>query len=262
MRAVILGSGASWPDPTRSSPSQVIEVNDEPLLIDCGPGTGTNIMRAGFHPTKISRIFLTHLHIDHTLEFPSLVFSSYLAGKNDRTHLYGPPGTVNFSTSLFEKVYPYAPEIIRIIRKEGLDLDVHDTTERLVCHSEKYHVFMARVEHGKDPANAYRIESEEGTVVISGDTRPCKSLAELAEDADLLIHECSFPEDMSEMARITNHSIPSEVGAIANQAGVRKLVLTHLFPLCNGREDEIVKSIKNRFTGEVIVGHDLLEIEL
>ncbi len=262
MRVVILGSGASWPDPTRSSPSQVIEVNDEPLLIDCGPGTGTNIMKARFHPTKISRIFMTHLHIDHTLEFPSLVFSSYLAGKKDRTYLYGPPGTMNFSNSLFEKVYPYAPEIVRIIRKEGLDLAVHDTTEGLVCRSENYRVLTARVEHGKDPANAYRIESEEGTVVISGDTRPCKSLAELAKGADLLIHECSFPDDMSEMARITYHSIPSEVGVIANQAGVRKLALTHLFPICNGREDEIIKSIRGSFTDEVIVGHDLLEIEI
>ena len=262
MRAVILGSGASWPDATRSSPSQVVEVNDEPLLIDCGPGTGMNIMKAGFHPTKISRIFLTHLHIDHTLEFPSMVFSSYLIGKTDRTYLYGPPGTADFSKSLFEKVYPYAPDIIRIIRKEGWDLAVHDTTERLVCDSERYHVFAARVEHGKDPANAYRIESEEGVVVVSGDTRPCKSLVELAEDADLLIHECSFPDDMSEMARITNHSIPSEVGAIADQAGVRKLALTHLFPFWRGREDEIVRSIRRSFTGEVMVGRDLLEIEL
>jgi len=262
MRAVILGSGASWPDPDRSSPSQVIEVNDEPLLVDCGPGSGAKIMKAGFHPTKISRIFLTHLHIDHTLEFPSVVFGSYLVGKKDKTYLYGPPGTVNFSISLFKKVYPYVPEIIRIIRREGLDLAVSDTNEGLVYSSESYRVFTARVDHGKIPANAYRVESEEGTVVVSGDTRPCKSLAELAKDADLLIHECSFPDEMLEMARITSHSTASEVGAIANQAGVRKLVLTHLFPVWKGRENEIVNSVKKSFDGELIVGQDLLKIEV
>jgi ribonuclease BN (tRNA processing enzyme) len=118
------------------------------------------------------------------------------------------------------------------------------------------------VEHGKDPAIAYRIESERGVVVISGDTRPSKSVVQLAEDADLLLHECSFPDDMLETARMTNHSTPSEVGEIANQARVRKLVLTHLFPVWNGRENEIVTSVKRSFNGEVIVGHDFLEIEL
>ena len=219
-------------------------------------------MKAGFNPTKISRMFLTHLHMDHALEFPSIVFSSYLAGKKDQTHLYGPQGTMSYSDLLFEKAYPYAPEVLRIIRKEGLDLDLHEANERLLCNSEKYRVLTGRVEHGKDPANAYRIESKEGVIVVSGDTRPCKSLTDLAQRADLLIHECSFPSDMLELARVTNHTCASEVGAIATQAGVRKLALTHLFPVCNGREDEIVNTVKSNFAGEVIIGRDLLEIEL
>jgi len=250
------------PDPDRSSPGQLVEVNGELLLIDCGPGTGTRLMKAGFDPTRVSRIFLTHLHIDHTLDFASLVFGNYLLGKKDRTYLYGPPGTLDFCALLFEKVYPYAPEIVRLIRKEGLDIAAFDATDRVVYETEGYRVLMAQVEHGRAITNAYRIENPQRSVVISGDTRPCKSLIELAKGADLLIQECSFPDDMEEMARITNHSVPSEVGKLAHQAGVRTVILTHLFPQLKGKEKETVQSVKDGFAGEVILSSDLLELSV
>ncbi len=261
MKAVILGSGSSWPDPDRASSSQVILVGNEPLLFDCGSGTGMNLMKAGVNPTTISRIFLTHLHMDHCLEFPSLVFQSYLMGKKDKVYLYGPVGTVDFCRLLFEKVYPYAPEIVGRIRKGGLEVTPYETAGGLICQTENYRVLVAPAEHGL-PTIGFRIESKEGIVVISGDTRPSKSLIELARGADLLIHECSFPDDMIELARITHHSTASEVGEVANQAGVKKLVLTHLFPQTKGREKEMVKSVNSKFTGEVIASHDLLEISV
>lgn len=261
MRVVIIGSGASWPDSERSSPSQVIVVCDQPLLFDCGPGTGMNLMKAGISPAMISRMFLTHLHMDHCLEFPSIVFEGYLVGRKEEVYLYGPPGTVDFCKSLFEKIYPSAPEIVRRMRKDGWKVAPYEVTKGLVCKTDSYRVLSAPVEHGI-PGIAYRVETGEGTVVISGDTRPSKSLIELAKGADLLIHECSFPDDMAELARQTNHSAASEVGEVAYQAGVGKVVLTHLFPLWKGREKEMVKSVNNKFGGEVIASHDLLEIKV
>lgn len=261
MRVVIIGSGASWPDSERSSPSQVIVVGKEPLLFDCGPGTGMNLMKADITPAAISRMFLTHLHMDHCLEFPSIVFEGYLVGRKDKVHLYGPPGTIDFCKTLFEKVYPSAPEIVRRIREDGWNVAPYEVTKGLVCQADSYRVLSAPVEHGI-PGIAYRIETGEGTVVIGGDTRACKSLIELAKGADLLIHECSFPDDMVELARRTNHSAASEVGEVANQAGVKKVVLTHLFPLWKGREKEMVKSVNSKFGGEVVASHDLLEIKV
>jgi ribonuclease BN (tRNA processing enzyme) len=260
MRVVIIGSGASWPDAERSSPSQVIVGSKEPLLFDCGPGTGMNLMKAGINPATISSIFLTHLHIDHSLEFPSIVFAGYLAGREEKVNLYGPTGTIDFCNSIFEKVYPFAPEVIRRIREDGWDVAPYEVTKGLVCQPDGCRILSAPVEHGI-PAVAYRVESKEGTVVIGGDTRPSKSLIELAKGANLLIHECSFPDDMTELARRTNHSAASEVGEVANQADVKKLVLTHLFPQYKGREKEMVNSIKRKFAGEVIASHDLLEIK-
>jgi ribonuclease Z len=261
MRVVIVGSGSSWPDPDRSSASQVIQVTNETLLFDCGPGTGMSLMRAGIDLTAISRIFLTHLHMDHSLEFPSIIFQSYLMGKKGKFDLYGPTGTAIACRLLLGQVYSYAPEIVRKIRKEGLQVTWHETSGGLVCRGRNYRVLSARTNHGI-PGVAFRIESGRCAVVISGDTRPSKRLIGLAKGADVLIHECSFPDDMIEFARTTNHSVPSEVGEVANQADVKKLVLTHLFPHCKGREKEMVRSAKRKFSGDVVASHDLLEIKV
>jgi len=259
MKVVIIGSGASWPDSERASPSQALVMGKEALLFDCGPGSGLNMMRAGINPATISRILLTHLHIDHSLEFPSLVFSGYLVGRKGKVQLYGPQGTVAFCKTLFDKVYPSAPEIVRRIRKDGWNVAPNEVSQGLVFESKGFRVVSASVEHGI-PAVAYRIETDEGVVVISGDTRPCRSLIQLAQGADLLVHECSFPDDMSEIARVTNHSTPSEVGDVASKAAVKGVVLTHLFPHWSGREKEMTKSVGSKFGGKVIIARDLLEI--
>jgi len=261
MRVVIIGSGASWPDSERSSPSQVIVVDKQQLLFDCGPGSGINLMRTGINPATISEIFLTHLHIDHSLELASIVFAGYLAGRKQKVDLYGPTGTMKFCKSLFQDLYPSAPEIVRRIHADGWNVTAHEVTKGLVCRGEGYSVVSAPVEH-EIPAVAYRIETEEGTVVISGDTRPSNSLIELAKGADLLVHECSFPDDMIEIARRTHHSTASEVGEVADKAGVKKVVLTHLFPQYKGREKELVESVNRKFSGEVLASQDLLEIKL
>jgi len=261
MRVVIIGSGASWPDSERSSPSQVIVVGKDPLLFDCGPGSGMNLMKAGINPGMISQIFLTHLHIDHSLEFASIVFGGYLAGRKQKVNVYGPTGTMNLCKSLFGDLYPSAPQMVRRIQADGWDVTAHEVTRGLVCRGGGYRVLSVPVEHGIS-AVAYRVEDEEGTVVISGDTRPANSLIELAKGADLLIHECSFPDDMIEIARKTNHSTASEVGEVAENAGVKKVVLTHLFPQYKGREKELVASVNSKFRGQVIVSYDLLEVKL
>jgi len=259
MRVVIIGSGASWPDSERVSPSQVVIAGEESLLFDCGPGTGLNLMRAGIDPARINQIFLTHLHIDHSLEFPSIVFVGYLVGRKEKVQVYGPAGTIDFCKLLFEKVYPSAPEIVRRMREDGWNVTPTEVTNGLVCDSDAYRVLSTSVEHGI-PGVAYRIETREGAVVISGDTRPCESLIELSQGADVLIHECSFSDDLSEVARITNHSTASEVGQVAERAGVKKVVLTHLFPQWKGREQEMVESVRSKFGGEVVPSRDLLEI--
>lgn len=220
-----------------------------------------NLMRAGITPVAINRIFLTHLHMDHSLELPSIVFGSYLMGRKDRVYLYGPAGTGEFCKLTFEKVYAYVPEVLRIIRKEGLEITPNEVRKGVVCQTDNYRVLCTPVEHGLTTL-AYRIESKEGTVVVSGDTRPSNSVIELAKGADLLIHECSVLDDMAKFAKDSHHSTASEVGQVADQAGVKRLILTHLFPQTKGRGNEMVQSVRTRFHGEVIASYDLLEVNV
>ena len=249
------------PDPDRSSPGQVIVVKNDTLLFDCGPGTGMKLMKVGISPAAISRIFLTHLHIDHTLELPSLIFGSCLLGRKERIHLYGPPSTREFYELLFQNLYPFEGATIRRIRKGEFEVLPYESTEGLVCESDNYRVLAASVEHGP-PAIAYRIETREGTVAISGDTRPSKALVQLARGVDILIHECSFPDDMIETARITGHATPSEIGEVASEAAAGKVVLTHISPPWKGREKEMINGVQSRFGGEVVVSNDLLDLNL
>jgi len=249
------------PDPDRSSPGQVIVVGNDTLLIDCGPGTGMKLMKVGISPAAVGRIFLTHLHIDHTLELPSLIFGSCLLGRKERIHLYGPPSTKEFYALLFQKLYPFEASSMREIRKDEFDVQPHEITAGLVCESGNYRVLSASVEHGP-PAVAYRIETREGTLVISGDTRPSKALVQLARGASILIHECSFPDDMVETARSTGHATPSEIGRVASEASVEKVILTHISPTWKRREREMVNGVNSRFGGEVVVSNDFLEVNL
>jgi ribonuclease Z len=261
MKVVIIGSGSSVPDPDRCASSQVVVVGNEPLLFDCGPGAGMNLMKAGISPVLINRIFLTHLHMDHCLELPSIVFGSYLMGKKNEVQLYGPAGTVDFCKLSFWEVYAYVPEIVRIVRKGELQITPTEAYQGIVCQTDSYRVLSTPVEHGLRTL-AYRIETKEGTVVISGDTRPSNSVVELARGADLLIHECSVLDDEAKFAQDSYHSTASEAGAVAEQAGVERLVLTHLFPQLKGRDDEIVQSVRRSFHGEVIPSHDLLVVNV
>jgi len=79
----------------------------------------------------------------------------------------------------------------------------------------------------------------------------------LAAGADVLIHDCAFPDEMGEKP---GHTIPRQLGEIAREAGVKKVVLVHLFPPCRGKEEEMIASVQKSFDGEVIVGEDQMEI--
>jgi ribonuclease Z len=257
MKLILLGTGAARPDAKRAPPSQVIMIDDEPLLVDCGGGTGMSLMKKGVSPSKIHNIFFTHLHIDHCVEYPSIVFGGYLVGRTKEVNVYGPNGTEDFSRTLFEKVYPYAAPLLQKAKGVEMKIIVTEVNSGLVCETEKWKVTTTPVEHGNIDTLAYRIDSGGRSIVISGDTGPCINLIQLARDADILVHECSFPDSAGEKR---GHTIPRQLGEIAKKAKVKKVVLTHLFPPCNGHEKEMVESVRKNFSGEVIVGEDLMEI--
>lgn len=253
MEFTLLGTGSAWPDVERSSPAFLLTHGDQRILVDCGGGTCRQLVGAGISLGTLTDILLTHTHIDHCVEFPALVFSAYLAGKTNRFNVQGATGTKHFCESVFRDTYDFAASMMKQLRKVDIKIDAHDLEDHATLTFGDVSARCAYVEHGF-PSVGYRFSAAGKTLVHSGDTQPCEAIVALARGADVLVIECSFPEDMGPKP---NHCIPSQVGKIAQEAGVGRVVLVHLFPPCKGKEAGIVQEVQKHFAGPVEIGEDL-----
>ena len=255
MKLFTLGTGAAWPDGDRSAPAFLVIVNDEPYLIDCGGGTSHQLMKIGIKPASITNIFLTHIHIDHCVEFPSIVFGSYLTGKQGAFKVYGPNGVKHFADSIFNDTFDFAKSMMKKLRGLDICIETQEFSEGIVFSNDDLTVSALPVQHGIETL-AFKFNADGKTLVFSGDTAPCDNLVQIAKDADALVIECSFPESSGEKK---GHCIPSQVANIATSANVKKIILTHLFPVCKGKENDIISEIKKNYVGEVVIANDLDE---
>ena len=249
----LLGTGSAWPDAERSSPAFLISCAGTNYLIDCGGGTCHQLMRVGVPPPKLTTIFLTHIHIDHCVEFPSLVFGAYLTGKQGAFELIGPKGVKAFVDSLFDNTYKFARPMMRGLRNKEIEINVREVNDGVVFSEGEFNVSTLPVEHGF-PTLGYRFEYKGKSIVLSGDTEPCSNIVTLSKNADILVMDCSFPE---EYGHKKGHCIPSEVGKIAHEANVKALCMVHLFPTCKGKEIEMVQEVAKYYSGPILVGTDL-----
>jgi ribonuclease BN (tRNA processing enzyme) len=234
----------------RGGPGILIRVGDETFLFDSGPGSLRSLAKAGIFYLEIDRIFYTHFHVDHTLELSLLLF----ALRNPdypRTHplwITAPRG--------FQKIYDgFHQAYGEWIEPKGYELNIQEIWEETI-ESDEWKVTSKKVLHTENSL-AYRLESKEGKVITySGDTDYCDNIIHLARDADILILECSFPDER----KMEGHLTPSQGGEIATQAHAKKLVLTHFYPICD--KYDILKQCRKTFPGEVVLAEDLLRIKV
>ena len=274
-RLILLGTGVPTPNLQRGSACSALVRGDRITLIDCGHGAVHGLLRAGLDPLHLDEIFFTHHHFDHNIDFPYLVLSGWIMGRDFPVRVYGPKGTAKFVGSVFNTF-----EIDIACRLEtgvqttvGLDFRAQDIDEGFATEGP-WRVRCRRVEHLKQLGNytlGYRFESEDGSVAFSGDTKPCDAVVDLARGANILVHECFYSPEFEETGMVQGrnkahpklpaiHSSPEEVGAIATRAGVKRLVLTHLW---TERDlDVLWKRIRRTFNGEILVGHDGMMISL
>lgn len=254
MNVIILGSGTAIPLSHRGSPSIATVIQGSPVLFDMGPGTLRQLTRAGIDFEQIERVFLTHFHPDHTADLVHLLFASKNPAVLKRRKPFvvtGPPGTIRLIASL-QDAYPewlsLPPDMMGV---EELDMEKN---VRKDCGD--FTVMTAPTNHTPHSL-AYRVEDREGkAVVYSGDTGFCDSVVELAQGADLLILESSFPDkDPCE-----GHLTPSLAGRMAALAGVERLVLIHFYPEC--LRTDVSAQCRKTYKGELILGEDLLLIRV
>jgi ribonuclease BN (tRNA processing enzyme) len=243
LKVTLLGTGVGIPQPGRSQSALLIE-NGLPLLFDCGAGTLLRLTDAGISMQDLDTVVLTHLHLDHSADILALANARYLM-QLPGLEVYGPTGTAQWLQAL-QSAYPYL---------EKMEVHVHELSPMDAISLKGCDIFAEEARHSVT-ALAYRVDSEDKVVVYSGDTEPSTRVAALAEGADLLIHECSFPEPFD----VTNHTTPKKLSSLLKNVG--RVVLTHFYPEAQGHEDEMAQDVEASTGIFVEAGYDLQIIVL
>ncbi len=269
---VLLGTGTPIPDPFASGPAFAIVREGISYLIDCGPGIVRRAALAakavpGFSPPELTRLFITHLHSDHTAGLADLMLTPWVVGRLTPLEIYGPPGT----RAMVEHILAaYAEDIsIRVNGLEHGDLRavtpvVHEFKAGLIYKDAQMKVRAFRVRHGTWPhAFGLRFESPDRTIVLSGDTRPFPGLERNYKDADLLAHEvychAAFMSRTKDWQKYhgTFHTSTLQLAKIANAVQPKLLVLVH--QLLFGATPEIMLAeMESAYKGAVIYGRDMM----
>ena len=268
---VLLGTGTPNADPDRSGPAVAIVVHDTPYLIDCGPGVVRRAAAAfrngiaGLEVTKLKRLFLTHLHSDHTVGYPDLIFTPWVLERNEPLEVCGPPGTRRMTEFILAA---YADDIdVRCHGPEqandrGYRVNAREIAAGIGYQDENVVVTTFAVNHGRCPALGYKFTTPDKIIVISGDTRPVDSIIEQGQGCDVLIHEVyaaerlqSRPEKWRQYHAIT-HTSTYELADIAAQTEPGLLILYHQL-FWGASEEELLDEIRPGYAGGVVCGNDL-----
>lgn len=252
MRYSTVGSGTISLLPGRVCSSHHVQAGAVRLLIDCGSGATHSLARAGIDWTAITHVALTHFHIDHHGDLPTLIFAwkyGILPARSAPIEIIGPPGTQALLEALAAAygAWLLAPGFPVTVRElpfgEGIDLG---DGVRLDCR---------KVPHTAESV-AYSIGRGGRRLVYSGDTGPDEELGAWAEGCDLLVLECSLPTAMA----IPEHLTPEQCGAIAGRARAGHLALVHFYPPVE--RVDIPALVAERYAGPVTLSHDGWHFEI
>jgi len=278
-RLVLLGTGGGPRPRTASSASaQVIVSNGVAYVIDCGDGVARQMAFAGVPLASLRHVFITHQHSDHTADYGNLIWLAWTSGLSSRVDAWGPP-PLERMTRLFLEMNRSDIDI-RIANEGRVPLAplvrVHEVREGgPVMADHNLRVRATLVDHPPVvPAFAYRFDAADRSIVISGDTAPSQNLVKLAAGADVLVHSVMYPPAIDRLvarvpkaaalkASILAHQTSAEdAGRVAQDAGVKTLVLSHFVPPDDPdvTESMWLDAARSHFRGDVIVGKDLLEI--
>ena len=282
LKVTLLGTGSPIPTVERFGPSTLVEAGSEKLLIDCGRGVPIRLWQLHVPMSALTAVIFTHLHSDHIGGFPDLWLTGWLpppfGHRVSPMHVFGPIGTRQMIASLRDA---YAADIrIRIaderLPPEGAAVIVEEIEEGWRYERNGVVVTAFNVDHGPliKPSLGFRVDYAGHSVVISGDTRPSENLIRFSKGADVLIHEVADarPEllQSSEAARliIGHHTTPEDAGRVFTRVHPRLAVYTHIVLLTTDSTisaptiDELVTETRRTYSGPLVVGEDLMSIEI
>lgn len=257
MKITILGTGSFYANKDRSGAAYLLETDGKKILIDCGPGTLIRLSQLGSTPGGIDYVFISHFHADHTGDLfafqMALRLNEFFGDKEIKKFptIYGPEGIKTFTKEL-SRVYqlPAFDNWAEIKYEEYEDKVILGELVIKPC----------KVKHspfGVDAkAYALRFEINDKTFVFSGDSVKSPGIEKAAENADVFICDASYTKGKASPAHMDTY----EIGEIAEQGNVKKVVLSHFYP--NTESANMVGEVKEKFSGEVIRGEDFMELEV
>ena len=278
-RLILLGTGGGpRPKKDRRSAAQVIIVDDQLYVVDCGDGVASQLAQAGLSLAKLRHVFITHHHSDHNADYGNLLLLAWGSGLTTRVDTWGPPPIAQITRSFWE-MSAYDMDVR--IKDEGQQplvplIHVHELNgPGAVMKDPHVTVTSALVVHPLvTPAYAYRFDTADRSIVISGDTAPSDNLIALARGADVLVHEAMYLPAVERIAArfphatslkkhlLDSHTTAEDCGRVAAAAGVKTLVLSHFVPSDDPQVTERMwlEAARTHFGGRIIVGKDLMEI--
>jgi ribonuclease BN (tRNA processing enzyme) len=269
---VLLGTGTPNAEPDRWGSALAVVVHGTPYLVDAGAGVVRRATAAaakgveGLEAKRLGTLFLTHLHSDHTVGLPDLIFSPWTLEREAPLRVFGPKGTDSMVSHILRA---YEQDVdVRIHGLEpantgGANAVAREISPGVVYEDEHVKVIAFAVRHGAwEEALGFRFETPDRVIVISGDTAPTEAVVEMCSGCDILVHEVYSQAGFDGRIPVwqkyhsASHTSGPELGRLAARAKPRLLILTHQL-LWGSTPEELVAEVQSAFDGYVIYGKDL-----
>lgn len=305
MELIFLGTSAGVPTRSRNVTAILLDLQHPTRgglwLFDCGEGTQHQLLRTAYHPGKLDKIFITHLHGDHLFGLPGLLCSRSMAGIAHPLTIYGPKGIAEFvetTLRLSGSWTDYPLEVVEIA--EGLAFDDGDYRVTAYPLNHPVECYGYRIEEQDKPGalNAAALSAdgvkpgplfqrlkqgetvtlEDGRAVngqdylsepqpgkklaIFGDTAPCAASLSLAQGVDVMVHEATLEAAMEEKANGRGHSSTRQAARLAREAGVGKLIVTHVSSRYDAQGCERLLAECREVFSECVLAEDFTQVSV
>lgn len=269
--AVLLGTGTPNAEPDRSGPSVALVGQRSAIIVDCGPGVVRRAVAAAdtgipqLRPERLETVLLTHLHSDHTLGLPDMIFTPWVLDRKGVLDIIGPPGTRRMVDLILEAYSEDVRERTKGLQPSGTpgpSVSVMELVAETTLSLPGMEVTAFPVSHGGLPSYAYRFSCGDRNIAVSGDTAPFDGIERVFRDCNIIIHEVysargldSRPEEWKKYHRSVHTSAP-ELAGLARKVEPGHLVLYHQL-LFGVDEEELMEEIGEVYGGRVSYGRDL-----
>ncbi|MBM3934849.1 MAG: MBL fold metallo-hydrolase [SAR202 cluster bacterium] len=282
-RLFILGSGAPQPANDRFGSSYVLKVGDEHLMFDCGPGTTYKLFKMGMTAMQIDHLFFTHHHFDHDVDYPCLVLTRWDsgAGKIKDLNAFGPRLTERLTKRILdEHTGAFAHDWIArvnhplslgaytfrggVLPRRPPAVNAKDVGPGAVAKGKSWEVIAAPAVHVQPYLDslAYRVNTDEGSYVFTGDTAICDSVINLARGADVVFcNTTCIDEDYPGTPDLIYMMGTDGASRIGRESGAKQLVIVHNRRIASpGLMERAIGEIAKQYDGQIVFGAEMMEV--